>query len=128
MSSEVSRQCVHRHCTSVDHSCGMQLRQLSSFMDFLLRWLALMALAQVRQVTQLVRVWSHLPRGGGGWAQVAVVQWGDSVVVGDGAGDASGSAKETSTASLTASVPMVKGVPAAARLSSSAKAAVAACW
>ena len=106
----------------------MQLRQLSSFMDFLLRWWALTALAQVRQVTQLVRVWSHLPRDGGGWAQVAVMQWGDIAVVGDGAGGASGSTKETSTASLTASVPIVKGVPAAARFNSSAKAAVAACW
>ena len=119
----------HSCVTSVDHSCGMQLRQLSSFMDFLLRWLALMALAQVRQVTQLVRVWSHLPRAGGGVAQAAAVQWAVVALVGDGGGGAAaGCTSDTSTASLTASVPIVKGVPAAARFNSSAKAAVAACW
>ena len=101
--------------TSVDHSWGVQLRQLSSCRDLLLRWWALMALAQVRQVTQLVRVWSHLTRAGGDWAQSAVLQCRDAVVVvGDGAGGAAGFTKDTSTASLTASVPMVKGVPTAA--------------
>ena len=45
-------QCSVRF-TSSDHSCGVQLRQLSGFKDLRAqRWKALMALAQARQVRQ----------------------------------------------------------------------------